>query len=293
MDRLPRLLRTIILATCLWSSAGEVGAQATISGTVTMRPGGPGTELAGAEVEIASWALREVTTGTSTDAKGHFEFTGLPAGVYDIAFRHPGFGTVRRHGLAVVDTDSLTVDGQLSILECASSPEGSVCMSRSEIDARIPPRYRSLWDDDRSTVEEMWAEPACGEISMTVRGGFVWTPGSSYRVTFERGGRVVVGTRNADATETVEEGTISVFDYGRLCYLIEHMGFDQLNPMYAYAAMDTHQRSVEVSVRFGGRVVSVSDEGAMGPIELWAIQSAIERVRLLGVDRSARPNGVR
>jgi len=85
-----------------YPSCTPAGAGGTVSGTVTATAGG--TPIAGATVVLGSRT-------TTTDAAGHYSFTGLPAGTYPrltvtATARNPGSAT----GIAVVDSTTTTRD---------------------------------------------------------------------------------------------------------------------------------------------------------------------------------------
>jgi hypothetical protein len=73
-----------------------VGAGGTISGTVTVNPGG--APIAGATVQLGAGR------STTTDGSGNYSFTGIPAGLYpSMTANKPGFGPGSASGIAVTD----------------------------------------------------------------------------------------------------------------------------------------------------------------------------------------------
>lgn len=270
-----RLLRAVFLAGCCALIAADSSAQASIAGTVTDPSGTP---LPGVSVVASSAALFEGTRQVVTDEQGRYELPALPAGPYGLMFTMGGFIQVERSPFALASGERLATDVVLRPDPC-DAPPGTVCMTPSEIESRIPLRYRSLWDlSSGYTEEQRWSALPCDAIVLANYGGFVFVPGSVYEVMLARGGRAEFKTFDADGSLlTVNSGAVTVFQFGRLCHLIELLGFDRLEPRYA-PPQDTHG-GIRVSVRYADRTVSVQDAGWMGPVELWAIQSAIERLK--------------
>ncbi|OQW92069.1 MAG: hypothetical protein BWK78_02775, partial [Thiotrichaceae bacterium IS1] len=62
-----------------------------VSGTITTKVG---TSLSGAKVEVTKMDNSQVTQTTTTDANGHWEVTGLPAGNYTATVSAPGYNSV-------------------------------------------------------------------------------------------------------------------------------------------------------------------------------------------------------
>lgn len=72
-------------------------------------------------------------------------------------------------------------------------------------------------------------------------------------------------------------GNVPIRDYGKLCYLASHIGVENLKKEYSRCSTDLP--SVELTlVKPDESRVRVSDYGESGPIELWALQQAIEAV---------------
>lgn len=73
------------------------------------------------------------------------------------------------------------------------------------------------------------------------------------------------------------EGTVNLFSYGKLCYLMEQLRFTEFNPRYDGNWPDA--ATVIVTASTGAKEFSVSDYSEIGPIELWAIQQTIDNIR--------------
>ena len=70
-------------------------------------------------------------------------------------------------------------------------------------------------------------------------------------------------------------GKVDVWSYGRLNYLLTQFKFVSLS---SYRAGWTDDRTFTVTTIAGGRTKQVVEYGGIGPIELWAIQQAIDSI---------------
>ena len=91
-------------------------AQGTLTGTVKDQSGGV---LPGVTVEASSPALIEKVRTGVTDGAGEYRITGLNPGTYSLTFTLPGFNVVRREGIELSGTATLTipVDMRVGALE--------------------------------------------------------------------------------------------------------------------------------------------------------------------------------
>ena len=91
-------------------------AQGTLTGTVRDQSGGV---LPGVTVEASSPALIEKVRTAVTDGAGQYRITGLNPGTYSLTFTLPGFNVVRREGIELSGTATLTipVDMRVGALE--------------------------------------------------------------------------------------------------------------------------------------------------------------------------------
>src|SRR6188508_1920827 len=83
-----------------------VFAQATLTGTVRDNSGGI---LPGVTVEAASPALIEKVKTAVTDDTGQYRIVDLRAGIYTLTFTLPGFNTVKREGIELLGSSTLTI----------------------------------------------------------------------------------------------------------------------------------------------------------------------------------------
>ncbi|MDQ2978727.1 MAG: TonB-dependent receptor, partial [Acidobacteriota bacterium] len=95
----PRALALIALLFAITSSSLGEGP-AALRGRVT---DGSGAGLPGVSVE-ARVPGGPAAPAASTDHQGAWQIAGLPAGVYDVSFRLPGFAGVTRRGISVADS---------------------------------------------------------------------------------------------------------------------------------------------------------------------------------------------
>ena len=91
---------------------GIVFAQATIAGVVR---DASAAVLPGVTVEASSPALIEKIRTVVSDGTGQYRLTDLPPGSYTLAFSLPGFGSVKRDGLAVSGSGVIAVNIELRV----------------------------------------------------------------------------------------------------------------------------------------------------------------------------------
>src|SRR6187431_1891398 len=87
-------------------------AQGTLTGTVKDQSG---AALPGVTVEAASPALIEKARTAVTDGAGQYRIPGLNPGTYSLTFRLSGFNVVRREGIELSGTTTLTVPIELQV----------------------------------------------------------------------------------------------------------------------------------------------------------------------------------
>jgi hypothetical protein len=87
-------------------------AQATLTGTVRDTSGGV---LPGVTVEASSPALIEKVRAAITDASGQYRIVDLRAGTYTLVATLPGFVTVRREGIELTGTQTLTFPIEMKV----------------------------------------------------------------------------------------------------------------------------------------------------------------------------------
>src|SRR5687767_15691399 len=81
-------------------------AQGTLTGTVRDQSG---AVLPGVTVEASSPALIEKTRSAVTDDAGLYRITGLNSGTYSLTFSLSGFNVVKRDGIELGGTATLTI----------------------------------------------------------------------------------------------------------------------------------------------------------------------------------------
>jgi hypothetical protein len=81
-------------------------AQGTLTGTVRDQSGGV---LPGVTVEASSPALIEKVRSAVTDGAGQYRIPGLNPGTYSLTFRLQGFNVVRREGIELTGSATLTI----------------------------------------------------------------------------------------------------------------------------------------------------------------------------------------
>jgi len=164
------------------------------------------------------------------------------------------------------------------LLASANAPQpGQRGVSNREVASGVPVEFKSLYGGGipSDTVPGVWAGFPYDRIDLERTGCFGTCP--IYRVSLFRGGRAELhGVRYMERIGDFE-GKVNVFDYGKLCYLLKRLGFDQL-PL-RFTADWTDSPTYIVTAVAGDSTKAVSDYSGVGPIELWAVQEAIDAVR--------------
>ena len=94
-------------------------------------------------------------------------------------------------------------------------------------------------------------------------------------------GPTLVLERNGPATRSgtpPKTGQISIFDFGKLCYMIERAGFESMQPRYAWEGFDAGTVTLSVWRVGSEQPMVVEDYGQVGPQEFWELCAAIEGV---------------
>jgi hypothetical protein len=156
----------------------------------------------------------------------------------------------------------------------ATGQPGQRGVSNREVAAAVPAEFRPLYEGgiQRDKVPDVWAGLPYDRIDLERTVCFGTCP--IYRVSLFRGGRAEwSGVRYTERMGDFE-GKTNVFDYGKLCYLLKKVGFDQLPQLFT--ADWTDSPTFIVTVAGAGKTKTVSDYSGVGPIELWAVQQTID-----------------
>jgi len=97
-------------------------------------------------------------------------------------------------------------------------------------------------------------------------------------VTFHRDGRATFVGREWAEREGRFSGEISTLEFGRLCFLLDRLGFTKWQPKYVREASDHAHAILRVWLVGASEPVIVDDYGDYGPIELWATQAVLDSV---------------
>jgi hypothetical protein len=124
------------------------------------------------------------------------------------------------------------------------------------------------------------------------QGGVMDTPALRETLPFERielwsrspwdlGGVTIVLHR--DGSSSVNQtlggpGSVSAVAYGQLCYLIERIGFESMEPRYDWGGYDAPTTTVKVWRAGSAQPITVEDDGGVGPPDLWTLRAAIVAV---------------
>ena len=106
------VLKRACLAVALMLLPSLALAQGTLTGTVRDASGGV---LPGVTVEATSPAIQGATRTVVTDGAGIYRIIDLPAGAYSLTFTLSGFNVVKRDGIQLSGTTTLTIPVELRV----------------------------------------------------------------------------------------------------------------------------------------------------------------------------------
>ena len=107
-----RASKVILLLTAALLLPSLASAQGTLTGTVRDESN---AVLPGVTVEASSPALIEKVRAGVTDGAGQYRITGLNPGTYTLTFRLTGFNLVKREGIEVSGTATLTIPADMKV----------------------------------------------------------------------------------------------------------------------------------------------------------------------------------
>lgn len=92
--------------------------------------------------------------------------------------------------------------------------------------------------------------------------------------------RTVEGVGDALQTRAtrISEGSFRIYDFANLSYLLHELRFFDLPNEYACHSCPADRVSATVTVVAGGKAKTVTDFNMERPVELWAIQQALDSV---------------
>ena len=105
-------VKRILLLTAVLFVPSTVFAQGSITGTVKDPSG---AVLPGVTVEAASDVLIEKSRSSITDSAGLYRIVDLRPGTYTLTFTLPGFSTVKREGIELTGSATLTIPVELKV----------------------------------------------------------------------------------------------------------------------------------------------------------------------------------
>lgn len=162
---------------------------------------------------------------------------------------HPG-GSAKpdSSSMAAVDS-SRSADSAYRFLDQPGLPVDSV----AAVQARLP--YDSI---------SLRRDPCFGTCPM-------------YEVTLYRNGRArYKGLRFVDRIGTWR-GEVTIQDYARLSYLLDHLGFMSMPDSFAAASTDLPGATLSAH-RTPGGAKAIKDYGYVGPVELWTMREIVDGI---------------
>ena len=105
-------MKRLILLAAMVLLPSLVFAQATLTGTVK---DDSGAVLPGVTVEASSPALIEKTRSAASDGTGQYRIIDLPPGIYSVSFTLSGFTTVKRDGIQLTGSSTITIPVEMKV----------------------------------------------------------------------------------------------------------------------------------------------------------------------------------
>lgn len=101
----------------------------------------------------------------------------------------------------------------------------------------------------------------------------------SYIVTFRRDGSATFVGRAHVENIGKFSGSLSAFNFGKLCWAIEKFKLTQLEPKrFVSDTVDHPTATLRINGRQPGSRTEIVEDGRPGPIELWVVQNSIDRL---------------
>jgi Carboxypeptidase regulatory-like domain len=259
-----------VTSLCLYPRDGL--AQGAISGTVT----DGSTPLPGVTVIAASQALIERTRTAVTDGKGRYVLFDLRPGSYRVEFQLFGFNIPPVDVILSERQLSETVNAVARIAPCPGLAERETCMTDDEIREAVPRPYQELWTGfSPGDMARIWSGIPCESITFSRDGGvFHSGAGDAYRVELLRGGRASLSEHDESHKNVEFSGSVDIFTFGRLCYLLQHVRVERMSTKYVSPGADP--ATATLTAKLDGHENVVANENGSGPIELWAVEQAID-----------------
>jgi hypothetical protein len=155
--------------------------------------------------------------------------------------------------------------------------------------SNVPPEFAFIYrvGVPPASVPELWKALPYDSVALERSTCMAGCP--AYKVTLHKGsndrsGRAELhvsrpsrpGTRGFAEKSGDYVGSLDIKDYGRLNYLLVQSKFASFSS--TYPPLGTEARRFTVTTTAGNVTKQVSNEGSVAPIELWAIEQAIDSI---------------
>lgn len=244
----------------LFQEMVEPGSTTEIAMALSVDPLGRPTAVA--FPEGLKWLfLREAFSTTALQWRFEPSDTDPPLRTIRLTFR---FRTVRWY--------APPADLEPKVEGCSVEVRAQASIGRFRPLTEIPREYRFLYDrsiHDKEAEQKARASLPCDSISLER------IPPST--LVFYKDGRARFDGGRYAARQGSYEGEVSIWDYGRLCYALEALGFFKMGSHYI-SGVNSHARSFVLKVTASTGDKEVSDTDNQGPPELWALAQAVDGV---------------
>lgn len=146
----------------------------------------------------------------------------------------------------------------------------------SSAPADVPKRYQFIYSPGLSEDEYVAAQAGVpyGEIHFQRTGCFGECP--AYTVTLRSDGTAQFVGESFVSNIGDYDGEVDIRRFGRLCWAIDRFKLDEFSSDFSGDWTDDATAKLTVKDRDNETVLQISDYGAHGPIELWAVHQIVD-----------------
>ena len=166
----------------------------------------------------------------------------------------------------------------LTMVGCAKKiGDPSMGLGETRATEGVPAKYRQIYEGYFGFRDGGKSREALPFESITLERTECYGTCPAYKVTFFRSGAARLEAIAHMPIEGSFESEIDIGRFARMCFALEKFGFASFKSDYRAPWTDDATCIITATTAKGSKIVS--DYGEVGPIELWTIQSALDRTR--------------
>jgi len=207
---------------------------------------------------------------TVSDDSGQFSFENLRPGKYSLTFTLEGYEIPPVNNVEVRAGETI-VTAAMSVIAvddgCGHFRAGESCVTSRQVALDVPLEFRPLWNSSVADADALRAGYPCDSISLRRSPGYsMFAPGQAYTVVLFRDGHAEWKSMDQPDTYVDFIGSVYFWEYGKLCYLTQRLGFERF--AQHYGAGWTDAGGMAVTVNYRGDETTVTEYSGIGPIDL-------------------------